>query len=837
MMMSFTPGQSSQQEPGATSEPLGRSASSGKSSLLRFPVLLAILVTGGLLTSWAVTRADGKLREDLLQQARLVARAVDLEHFRALTGTEVDLGTPDYLRLKGQLAHVKQSHDKCRFIYLMGRLPDGRVFFFVDNEPVGSRDESPAGQIYEEISVEDLLAFETRNERVSGPATDRWGTWVTALVPLIDPQNGELAAVLGMDVAAETWKRDVATLAAWPLLLVMLLAAVAALVRIALRTGRLNRRLANANAVQTLRTHQQAALAEFGQLALSGLSLDELFGKAAATSSKVLGTEYAKILEHRLEEGVLFLRAGVGWKEGWVGRESVPDGASSQGGYTLLESKPVVVEDIQNETRFSPPHLLTEHNAISGMTVAIPGVKHPFGVLGVHSERTQRFTEDDAHFLEAVANVLAAAIRQGQAEEELLRFRTAIDNSSEHVFVTDRSEMRFVDVNRTACEVLGYTRDELLTMGPHEIEPLQTRESLARELNKVATAASGAGAIETIHRCKDGTDIPVEVTIRAFESAGKVLIVATARDITDRKQAEEALAESERKFIDIFYNSVDATLLIDDGVFVDCNERAVKMLRASGKTDVLNTHPSELSPETQPDGRSSLEKADEMIAAAFEKGSNRFTWEHCRLDGEVFPAEVTLMPVPLFRKQMLYCMWQDITERTRIEELARASEERIELALNGADLGLWDWNVQTGNVVFNERWAEMLGYSLDEIEPHLRSWEKLVHPDDMPHVLEVLKAHLDGTTTSYEVQMRNADKIRGMEVDSRSGASVPTGPERQSHTCDRNAPGHHREKASRGELASGPRIRCQRGLQVACDDRRHGRGYSRRGCRRLHHRG
>ncbi|NQU07737.1 MAG: DUF3365 domain-containing protein, partial [Candidatus Abyssubacteria bacterium] len=82
------------------------------------------------------------------------------------------------------------------------------------------------------------------------------------------------------------------------------------------------------------------------------------------------------------------------------------------------------------------------------------------------------------------------------------------------------------------------------------------------------------------------------------------------------------------------------------------------------------------------------------------------------------------------------------------------SEERMELALHGGDLGTWDWNVETGEVTFNERWAEMLGYASDGIEPHLSTREKLVHPDDMPGVEEVLNAHLEGKTDFYETEHR-----------------------------------------------------------------------------------
>ncbi len=143
------------------------------------------------------------------------------------------------------------------------------------------------------------------------------------------------------------------------------------------------------------------------------------------------------------------------------------------------------------------------------------------------------------------------------------------------------------------------------------------------------------------------------------------------KDIDLRIKTEEEYKRSERKYRVLFEKTPDAILIIDNNNFVDCNDATVKMLRYKSKEELLMTHPSELSPPFQPDGRESWEKAEEMMAIAFRKGSHRFEWDHKRADGEVFPVEVLLTSIPVGDRNILYTVWRDITERKRDEEIIR----------------------------------------------------------------------------------------------------------------------------------------------------------------------
>ncbi len=180
---------------------------------------------------------------------------------------------------------------------------------------------------------------------------------------------------------------------------------------------------ARKQAEKSVRVHarQQAAVASLGQRALAGVDLAALFDEAVRLTAETLEVELCKILELEGDGYSLSVRAGVGWRDGVVGHARVSVGVDSQAGYTLGEYGPVVVEDLRTETRFGGPALLHEHDVVSGMSVVIACGERPFGVLGVHTREHRAFSAEDAHFLQAVANVLATAIQRRRAENERLQ--------------------------------------------------------------------------------------------------------------------------------------------------------------------------------------------------------------------------------------------------------------------------------------------------------------------------------------------------------------------------------------------------------------------------------
>ena len=163
---------------------------------------------------------------------------------------------------------------------------------------------------------------------------------------------------------------------------------------------------------------------------------------------------------------------------------------------------------------------------------------------------------------------------------------------------------------------------------------------------------------------------------RSFKRMADVLQEYTSNLEKLVEERTRELTESETRFRRLFEDSGDASLIIDGNHFVECNRATLDMLGLKSKEQVLHTHPSRLSPPTQPDGRPSDEKAEEMMAVAYENGSNRFEWVHRKADGTDFPVEVLLTPITQDERKLLHVVWRDITERkeaeTRIDEVVAA---------------------------------------------------------------------------------------------------------------------------------------------------------------------
>ena len=138
-----------------------------------------ILIVLGVLGSWWVSQnIDREMRKELLNQTLLVEQAIDSHKIKSFTGTKADLESSDYKQLNNQLSTILKTKNHCRYIYLLGRKPNGSVFFYLDTDDL---DKALPGEIYNEASKELKAIFDNGIPFVEGPLSDAWGTWVSSL--------------------------------------------------------------------------------------------------------------------------------------------------------------------------------------------------------------------------------------------------------------------------------------------------------------------------------------------------------------------------------------------------------------------------------------------------------------------------------------------------------------------------------------------------------------------------------------------------------------------------------------------------------------------------------
>lgn len=195
-----------------------------------------------------------------------------------------------------------------------------------------------------------------------------------------------------------------------------------------------------------------------------------------------------------------------------------------------------------------------------------------------------------------------------------------------------------------------------------------------------------------------------------FDDNGNILRVAgIAEDITERKQAEKDIRDSELRYRALFDSANEAIFIGKGAKFIDCNPAAVKMFGCQDKTELLDRSPWDFSPPTQPDGISSKEKSLELIQQALQGEPQHFTWKQTKLDGSIFDSEISLNTITLEGETYLQAMVRDITKRKQAEEALRESEMRYSSLVNVSPNGILI--IQDQKYVFaNPAGAKIMGY-------------------------------------------------------------------------------------------------------------------------------
>ena len=330
------------------------------------------------------------------------------------------------------------------------------------------------------------------------------------------------------------------------------------------------------------------------------------------------------------------------------------------------------------------------------------------------------------------------------------RYQRLAEMSPDGIFISQGA--RILLVNTAAVRLVAAAGPEqLLDRSPIDVFHPENQATIEEWMKRLVVGRT-APRIEARIVRRDETVANVEVTGTLLEEHPDRLIQIIVRDVTERKRKEAELRENNERLTLAFAGAREGVWdwNIETGAVV-YSPRWKEMLGYS--EEEIEPHVSAWERLLHPDDKVRAQKINEGVHHG-EPYDGEFRLLH--KNGHYIHVLSRGFPVrrepsgPVVR---IVGTHLDITDRKQAEAALRESEERLTLAFAGAQEGVWDWNLETGAVVYSPRWKQMLGYADDEIEPHLSAWERLLHPDDMARAHQLNESVQYGAGT-YEGEFR-----------------------------------------------------------------------------------
>lgn len=331
-------------------------------------------------------------------------------------------------------------------------------------------------------------------------------------------------------------------------------------------------------------------------------------------------------------------------------------------------------------------------------------------------------------------------ITETKKAEEMLKnseitYRSIIDSVTEAIYIQDEFG-KFLDVNLASEKMYGYSREDFIGKTPDFLSAPGKNDLTVTEKAIKSAFKGKPNTMEFWGKRKDGTEFPKEVSLSSGLYYGKKVVIAVARDITERKRAEEA-EKSHRIQLRTVLDMVPSYIFAKDydGKFLMVNKSL---------SDLFNASPEEVVGKTDADygaTRDQIEwysKADRQV---IDSGKPLLIKEErvLRKDGSLGWFQTNKIPYrhPGVDKPAILGVAVDITERKKAEEALRESEERLRLAMTVTRQGWFDLNLPSGKIEVSPEYAKMLGFEPGEFKTNLKIWEKNIHPDDREKILKI----------------------------------------------------------------------------------------------------
>ncbi|MEG3931416.1 PAS domain S-box protein [Microcoleus sp. T3_B1] len=273
-------------------------------------------------------------------------------------------------------------------------------------------------------------------------------------------------------------------------------------------------------------------------------------------------------------------------------------------------------------------------------------------------------------------NITARQLAEEALRESEDKYRCIVETADEGIWMID-TEGKTTFVNKKMADMLGCTPEEMIGESLFAFMDAEgiaiAQASLKRRREQIREQ------LDFKFRRRDGSDLWAMLSTNSLaDKQGRYVgALAMVADITDRKQTEAALQQSEAKFRSLYELTSLPVFMLCDNAITDANTATLQLFGCTTPQELYGQNPGKLSPPLQPNGRDSLSLAHDMIAIAFERGKHRFDWVHQRLDGTDFPAEVVLTVIEVGNEKIIQVVIQDLTDRKLAEETLVRSEEAL----------------------------------------------------------------------------------------------------------------------------------------------------------------
>jgi len=233
---------------------------------------------------------------------------------------------------------------------------------------------------------------------------------------------------------------------------------------------------------------------------------------------------------------------------------------------------------------------------------------------------------------------------------------------------------RFIEVNSALKSLLGLSEEDMLGHKVPEFIHPKYRHEFDAYIPEIIKKGELKGVMVVMD--KQNSSHILEYHSKLVTRNGvPVGVRGVARDVSLQRRMEREIKEREALYRTLFENAEDAIFLMEDEVFIDCNPKTLEMFKCR-KEDILHKPPYFFSPERQPDGRLSKEKALEKIRTALKGIPQRFEWRHSRLDGSTFDTIVSLYSIEVKKRHLLVAMVHDMTSHKRAQRALEESEQK-----------------------------------------------------------------------------------------------------------------------------------------------------------------